>query len=67
MELTPVPFGTYYILTTGVISSNIHRSLSPFFVGFVTAFAVLFVGTHAAWLLYTVPLRKRYVRGAIFR
>ena len=67
MEFTPVPFGAYYIVTSGDIAYNIHSGLSPFFVGFVTTFATLFIGAHATWLVYTMPLRKRYVRGAIFR
>ncbi len=67
LEFAPAPFGTYYIVTDGEITYNIHSTLSSFFVGFVTTFATLFIGTHAAWLVYTMPLRQRYVRGAIFR
>lgn len=62
-----MPFDTYHIVTNGEVTYSIHSTLSPFFVGFVTMFATLFIGAHAAWLVYTTPLRQRYIRGAIFR
>ena len=67
MEFSPMPFDTYHIVTNGEVTYSIHSTLSPFFVGFVTMFATLFIGAHAAWLVYTTPLRQRYIRGAIFR
>lgn len=67
LEFSPAPFGAYYILTDGEITYSIHSSLSAFFVGFLSLFATLFIGAHASWLVYTIPLRQRYVRGAIFR
>jgi len=62
-----VPFGQYYLVAEDEVSYSIHRSMSAFFVGFVTLFAVLFIGSHAAWLVYTTPLRQRFVKGAIYR
>jgi len=68
LPLPPAPFGKYYIVAEGGdVDYTLYRSVSSFFMGFVTVFSVLFIITHAAWILYTTPLRKYYAEGAIYR
>lgn len=65
-------FGIYYIVVSAAEGSveatyTVHKALAPTFVGFVTLFSVLFIGFYAAWIAYTVPIKKKYAKGAIYR
>jgi len=63
------PFGQYYVvvLSGDEVSYGLHRALSPFFVWFVSLFATLFIVANAVWITYTLPVRQRFAKGAIYR
>ncbi|WP_019178399.1 hypothetical protein [Methanomassiliicoccus luminyensis] len=65
-------FGTYYLVVNAAEGSvdatyTVHRALSSTFVGFMTLFGILFMGFYAAWIAYTIPIKKKYARSAIYR
>ncbi|HVO77709.1 MAG TPA: hypothetical protein VMS79_02450, partial [Methanomassiliicoccales archaeon] len=73
IDTSGLPFGQYYIVLDTLnseatsVSYTIHPALSSTFIGYVPLFALLFIISHAGWVLYLRPVMKRYSSRAIYK
>jgi hypothetical protein len=66
-------FGKYYLVldtvhsTAGQVQYDIKSSMSATFLSYVPFFALLFVIAYTAWIVYLLPVKRKYSSGAIYK
>jgi len=73
IEVEGLPYGSYYLVfdteasEATSITYSINSSISDTFLSYVPFFILLYAVAYAVWLIYLMPLKKKYAEAAIYR